>query len=302
MLGNTYTNHWSSPTYLLSIEDPNLEGAGSNLKKNIWKAAKSTIEEWTKQELRGSSLYGIRIYTEGSVLNTHVDRLPLVSSAIINVDSDLDEPWPLEVIGHDGKAHNVTMEPGDMVLYESHSILHGRPFPLKGRFAANIFVHFEPTGRTIFNETESRDLNEAASKNNDLPPYIIPGTPEEAVWRRENANGHGGSKKTFGTGSLEAHHAAQHGDVGLLTRLVGEQKHLATAEDANGWTPMHEGARGGHVSVVQFLYENGADVNHRTNKGRGGTPLYYALQRHGDDHPVSKYLASVGGTNVEPEL
>jgi hypothetical protein len=60
---------------------------------------------------------------------------------------------PLEVIGHDGKAYNVTMEPGDLVssvlfsnfsfstyllhtlqtilflvskvLYESHSVLHG---------------------------------------------------------------------------------------------------------------------------------------------------------------------------------
>jgi hypothetical protein len=50
------------------------------------------------------------------VLATHVDRLPLVASAIINVDQDVDEPWPLEVIGHDGKAHNVTMVPGDLVL------------------------------------------------------------------------------------------------------------------------------------------------------------------------------------------
>jgi hypothetical protein len=53
------------------------------------------------------------------------DRLPLVSSAIINVAQDVDEPWPLEVIGHDGKAYNVTMEPGDLVLYESHSVIHG---------------------------------------------------------------------------------------------------------------------------------------------------------------------------------
>lgn len=30
--------------------------------------------------------------------------------------SAVDEPWPLEVYGHDGKATNVTMEPGDMVL------------------------------------------------------------------------------------------------------------------------------------------------------------------------------------------
>jgi hypothetical protein len=33
------------------------------------------------------------------------------------------QPWPLEVIGHDGRATNVTMEPGDMVLYESHSVV-----------------------------------------------------------------------------------------------------------------------------------------------------------------------------------
>jgi len=73
----------------------------------------------------------------------------LVSSAIINVASDVDEPWPLEVYGHDGKATNVTMEPGDMVLYESHSVLHGRPFALKGRYVANVFIHFEPTGHTL---------------------------------------------------------------------------------------------------------------------------------------------------------
>ena len=59
------------------------------------------------------------------MLAPHVDRNPLISSAIINVDQDVDEPWPLEVIGHDGKAYNITMEPGDLVLYESHSILHG---------------------------------------------------------------------------------------------------------------------------------------------------------------------------------
>ena len=62
-----------------------------------------------------------------------VDRMPLVSSAIIQVAQDIDEPWPVEVIAHDGTAHNISMLPGDMVLYESHSVLHGRPFPLKGR-------------------------------------------------------------------------------------------------------------------------------------------------------------------------
>lgn len=138
--GNTYVNHWDSPTYMISVEDRKLRGGGGVLKTAIWDAARDTIQEWTGEELTECSLYGIRVYTEGAVLATHVDRMPLVSSAIVNVAQDVDEPWPLEVISHDGRAYNVTMEPGDMVMYESHSILHGRPFPLKGRYYANIFV------------------------------------------------------------------------------------------------------------------------------------------------------------------
>ena len=125
---------------MISVEDRKLRGGGGVLKTAIWDAARDTIQEWTGEELTECSLYGIRVYTEGAVLATHVDRMPLVSSAIVNVAQDVDEPWPLEVISHDGRAYNVTMEPGDMVMYESHSILHGRPFPLKGRYYANIFV------------------------------------------------------------------------------------------------------------------------------------------------------------------
>ena len=120
-----HRNNWVVPTHMVSVEDSGLRGGGSHLKSKIWNAARDTISEWTNQELTECSLYGIRVYKTGSILATHVDRLPLVSSAIINVASDLDEPWPLEVYGHDGKAYNVTMEPGDMVLYESHSVLHG---------------------------------------------------------------------------------------------------------------------------------------------------------------------------------
>jgi hypothetical protein len=111
---NIYTNHWKAPTYMLSVENAELDGAGYVLKQHIWNAARDTIEEWTGYKQAECSLYGIRIYRDGAMLAPHVDRMPLVSSAIINVDQDLDEPWPLEVIGHDGKATNITMEPGGM--------------------------------------------------------------------------------------------------------------------------------------------------------------------------------------------
>jgi len=69
-------------------------------------------------------------------LTPYVDRKSLVSSVIINVDQDVDEPWPLEVYGRDGKAVNITMEPGELILYESHTLIHGRPFAFNGSYFA----------------------------------------------------------------------------------------------------------------------------------------------------------------------
>ncbi len=200
--GNTYVNHWESPTYMVSVENAQLRGGGGVLKQAIWDAARDTIQEWTQEELTQCSLYGIRVYTEGAVLATHVDRMPLISSAIVNVAQDVDEPWPIEVIGHDGRAHNVTMEPGDMVLYESHSVLHGRPFPLKGRYFANIFIHFEPTGHTLRHTggDHGGDVHEKYAAavqrrqggheqdHDGLPPYIKEGTMEAKRWHQRHPN------------------------------------------------------------------------------------------------------------------
>ena len=88
---------------------------------------------------------GIRIYANGSVLNNHLDRVSTHAvSVIINLDQDVDEPWPLEIHDHTGRPHNVTIKPGDMVLYESASCIHGRPWPLVGRAFVNVFRHFRP--------------------------------------------------------------------------------------------------------------------------------------------------------------
>ena len=124
--GNTYTNSWESPTYMVSVDDKRLRGSGTQLKRKLWDATQSILEEWTDEDLQPTSLYGIRVYTNNSILLPHVDRLPLVSSAMVCVAQDVDEPWPMEIYDHNGVAHNVTLEVGDMVLFESHSILHGK--------------------------------------------------------------------------------------------------------------------------------------------------------------------------------
>jgi len=299
--GNTYTNHWESPTNMVSIENNALRGGGTILKSKIWDLAKETLQQWTGQRLVPSSLYGIRVYTEGSVLATHVDRMPLISSAIINVAQDVDEPWPIEVYGHDGKVHNITMEPGDMVLYESHSILHGRPFPLKGRFYANIFIHFEPTGHALYENTNQTQHDR--ERDAGIPVYVLEDSEEAQRWRKQNKNDWEPTETAIATtGSTDAHSAAHMGNVDALKAIALTEKEQLTAKDINGWSPIHEGARAGQTEVLKILLEYGADMNERTNGGSGGSPLYLALTSNGESHESVKYLQGLSAKYIEPEL
>ena len=236
--GNIYTNHWTAPTYMVSVEDESLEGAGKALKKSIWDAAIDGIAEWTGgvAKLRPVSLYGIREYTEGAVLSPHVDRVPLVSSGIVNVAQDVDEPWPLEVYDRNGHAVNITMEPGDMILYESHSLIHGRPFPLRGRFYANIFIHFEPYDGW----DDARDKTKLGDNTGDLPPYILPGSPEEKRYREDNPNGW---FKDYAEGDEPpVGEWAAMGNLKKLKHIAEIDQRLLWFEDHNGWAPVRRAA------------------------------------------------------------
>ena len=72
---------------MVSISNVTL-GGGVRLEQIIHKLLYDTLSQWSGQELAAVSVYGIRVYHEGAVLATHVDRLPRVLSAILNVDQD----------------------------------------------------------------------------------------------------------------------------------------------------------------------------------------------------------------------
>jgi hypothetical protein len=291
--GSIYLNYWESKTYMVAVEDRNLKGAGDKLKEKIWDAAKTTIEAWTNVELQPTSMYGIRVYTEGAILSPHVDRLPLVSSCIINVAQDVDEPWPLEVYDRQGNAVNVTMEPGDMVLYESGSTLHGRPFPLKGRYYANIFIHFEPLTRPAGDHSALDDL---------LPPYLIPGTAAAQNWLIENPDGWNKPSPAFPaqpSDQPEGHYAAAIGDYYRLTELAQEDPQSLHRKDFNGWLPIHEATRSGHTEIVELLIQHGAEKDARTGLSDNGSSLLnMALEFHGEDHPLTAFLLSIGAQDI----
>lgn len=255
---------------MVAVEDDTLPGGGYELQSKIYNMANEIIQEWTGQKSFPTSVYGIRVYKDGAILTPHVDRLPLVSSMIINVDQDVDEDWVLEVIGHDGKAYNVTQKPGDLVLYESHSIIHGRPFPLKGRYYANIFIHFAPL-------TAIEDG--VASARDDL---------SGALYEEEEEAG-------FTVTSVSD--AAAYGDLAYLQAIAEKDPSLLFKQDVNLWQPIHEAARSGNLAILEYLVAQGADVNALTyfNQTVLDTAFYFTKD---ETHPLIQKLRELGATST----
>jgi len=105
-------------------------------------------EKWAGVPLEHSATYGIRRYTNGSWLTSHVDRFNThVISAILQIGQKVDEDWPLQIQDNDGNNHEVIMSAGEMVWYESARAVHGRMKPLKGEYFDNLFIHYKPSGQ-----------------------------------------------------------------------------------------------------------------------------------------------------------
>ena len=91
--------------------------------------------------------HGFRMYVNGSGLNQHIDRNGShIIGSIINVNQDVNEPWPLEIYDHDGHLHEMYLEPGDMLIYESAKLKHSRDKLFDGKYYCNIFFHYKPVG------------------------------------------------------------------------------------------------------------------------------------------------------------
>lgn len=144
-----FVNWWESDVYFISIP--------WNLKKYWQTRLKQLVEIWSGADLELTDIYGLREYTSGARLLTHVDREQThAASLIINVAQEgLAEPWPIEVYDHSDRLHEVIMNEGDIVYYESAKCLHGRMKPLKGGYYVNLFAHYRPVNDDKWFEKES---------------------------------------------------------------------------------------------------------------------------------------------------
>ena len=102
--------------------------------------------------------------------------------------------------------------------------------------------------------------------------------------------------------STAAHYAAKVGALDTIRGIVDvNDVGMFLLEDSNGWQPLHEAARGGFTEIAEILIEHGADVNARSNGGRGASPLWLVTNCNGEDHPLAKIIEKRGGKEIAPE-
>ena len=100
--------------------------------------------------------------------------------------------------------------------------------------------------------------------------------------------------------AMDPRTAAQKGDAKVLQRIGRSDPTALHHADENGWLPLHEAVRAGHVEAVQIILLNGGNINHLA--GSGQSPLSIALEYLGKEHEITNFLRENGGINVHPEL
>lgn len=140
------TNYHDVPMSLVSLDHDHVE-RDSIANDHV----RPMVSEWAnvpEADLELKSFYGIREYYRGNELRVHIDVINThVLSAVLCIEQvGIDEDWMLEVIDHYGERTEVACSAKQVILYESASLPHGRPYPLNGEKFVNAFVHYRPKG------------------------------------------------------------------------------------------------------------------------------------------------------------
>lgn len=127
------------------------------LRERVLGGIQNAIASWINvgaQDLEFMSAYGARIYRNNSVLLSHVDHLEThVLSAVYCIAIEGEEgPWYLGGFpDFTGKNATVDLRPGQLFLYESAKLPHGRPGTFRGDKYVAMFVHYRPKDWTLTN-------------------------------------------------------------------------------------------------------------------------------------------------------
>lgn len=124
---------WTFSTFLQLNKTP-------HLKQTLANDFNRYLSHIMKFNFENPQFYGFRIYLNKSKIRMHRDRLDLNIGAILQIDQ-WGEPWPLDIEDHNGKKHEILLSAGEMVVYESSRISHGRLKEFNGIYYTNLLFH-----------------------------------------------------------------------------------------------------------------------------------------------------------------
>jgi len=108
---------------------------------------------------------------------------------------------------------------------------------------------------------------------------------------------------SFFGGCLEKpiHHAAYEGDLKKVKEIIDRDPNQINVQDAQGFTPLHLASGKGHIEIVEFLLNHGADIELEILNGE--TPLMLAAQyaRHGQYETIKTLLEHGAMVNHKDE-
>jgi ankyrin repeat protein len=94
------------------------------------------------------------------------------------------------------------------------------------------------------------------------------------------------------------HLAAGSGDLIRVKNIVEKTPKSLNLKDERGWSPLHLAVKNGHLEMVKFLIDRGAEINARGV--RGVTPLRMALDS--GQKPTADYLRENGARDLNDAL
>jgi hypothetical protein len=129
-------------------------GEGLSLEISAPEEMKAALEElrpyaeaWTQRMLTSSHAEGIRLDRNQSFAVMSLNRVETdVISVLFHIDSSYDaQPWPVYIEDFEGRTHEISLTPGDILLYEGAKCFHGRPKKSNGSWHATMVARFYPS-------------------------------------------------------------------------------------------------------------------------------------------------------------
>ena len=96
----------------------------------------------------------------------------------------------MTLIDNEDQKKKIVLKPGEMVLYESAKVPHGRQFPLEGEYYQNILVHFGPMDAIAKSHKSSvkkfqRYLNNKSPQLDNYSGHEIDWYDKEVGWTED---------------------------------------------------------------------------------------------------------------------